>query len=194
MSNLDQAYWQSRYELHDTPWDIGHVAPPLKAFVDNLEDRATRILIPGAGKAFEAIYLHQKGFKEVYVLDWAMSAFEYLLSEVPDFPREHLLCTDFFELQGQYDLILEQTFFCALEPSLRQAYVSKMASLLPSGGTLAGLLFASHFEKNGPPFGGTETEYRTLFDVHFEISCLKMAENSILPRMNNELFFELIKK
>jgi thiopurine S-methyltransferase len=194
MAVLDQNYWQSRYSEGDTPWDIGHISPPMKAYIDKLEDRAIRILIPGAGKAFEAIYLHQQGFKEIYVLDWAMSAFDHLLAEVPDFPKDHLLCTDFFELHGQFDLILEQTFFCSLEPSLRKAYVTKMASLLPGGGTLAGLLFASHFAKGGPPFGGTEAEYITLFKDGFEICCIKIAKNSILPRMNNELFFELIKK
>ncbi len=194
MKELNQAYWQNRYLQNDIPWDIGHVSPPLKEYLDKLDNKRISILIPGAGKAFEAIYLHQQGFTEVYVLDWAMSAFEQLLAEAPDFPREHLLCTDFFELQGQFDLVLEQTFFCALEPSQRKAYVAKMASLLPKGGTLAGLLFASHFAKDGPPFGGTETEYKALFDGYFEICFIKMAKNSILPRMNNELFFEFIKK
>jgi methyl halide transferase len=162
--------------------------------MDRLTDKDTRILIPGAGKAFEAIYLHRQGFREVYVLDWAMGAFDHLLSVEPGFPRERLVCNDFFELEGKFDLILEQTFFCALEPSLRKAYVSKMASLLPKGGTLAGLLFASHFQREGPPFGGTEVEYRELFEGDFDILRMELSENSILPRMNNELFFELIKK
>jgi methyl halide transferase len=191
---LDQNYWQSRYADENTPWDIGNVSPPLKEYIDELTDKEMRILIPGAGKAYEAVYFHQLGFRRVFVLDWAMGAFDHLRLAAPDFPVEHLLCNDFFELDGEFDLVLEQTFFCALSPSLRTDYVNKMASLLPSGGTLAGLLFASPFEREGPPFGGTEMEYRGLFLGRFLIKRLKMAKNSILPRVNNELFFELIKK
>jgi methyl halide transferase len=191
---LDQIYWQNRYSEENTPWDIGNVSPPLKEYLDQVTDKEMRILIPGAGKAYEAVYLHRLGFQQVFVLDWAMSAFDHLRLSAPDFPVEHLLCNDFFELDGQFDLVLEQTFFCAISPSLRMDYVTKMASLLPSGGTLSGLLFASPFEQDGPPFGGTENEYRGLFSGSFLIKRMEIAKNSILPRMNNELFFELIKK
>ncbi|MBI5915222.1 MAG: SAM-dependent methyltransferase, partial [Bacteroidetes bacterium] len=93
-----------------------------------------------------------------------------------------------------FDLMLEQTFFCAIPPSLRTDYVNKAAQLLPPGKTLAGLLFASHFGKPGPPFGGTEAEYRKLFSPHFFIEAMEMCKNSILPRTGNELFFQLIRK
>lgn len=191
---LDEKYWQTRYSERDTPWDIGHAAPPLKDYIAGLEDLDMRILIPGAGKAYEAIHLHQLGFRQVFVLDWAEKAFDHLRAMAPDFPEVHLLCDDFFRLDGQFDLVLEQTFFCALKPHQREQYAAKMASLLPSGGTLAGLLFASEFERPGPPYGGTESEYRALFEVDFQVKRMELAKNSILPRMNNELFFELIKK
>lgn len=191
---LDQSYWQSRYQHKNTPWDIGQVSPPLKEYAGGLTDKNLRILIPGAGEAYEATYLHKLGFRQVFVLDWAMSAFDHLRLAAPDFPLENMLCNDFFALEGQFDLVLEQTFFCAIDPALRAAYVTKMASLLPSGGILAGLLFANHFENDGPPFGGTKKEYSALFEEAFYIKQMEIAKNSILPRMNNELFFELIKK
>ncbi|MBI1227204.1 MAG: SAM-dependent methyltransferase [Bacteroidetes bacterium] len=191
---LDQNYWEERYKEANTPWDIGYASPPLIAFLDQLENLDTRILIPGAGKAYEAIYLHQKGFKAVFVCDWAKSAFDLLRAKAPDFPEAHLICSDFFELDGCYDLIIEQTFFCAIPPSLRKAYVSKVEKLLRKQGSLAGLLFASHFENAGPPFGGTENDYRNLFSEKFVILRMSIAKNSILPRSHNELFFQLIKK
>ena len=191
---LNQEYWQSKYQEGNTPWDIGQVSPPLKSYIDSLTNKNLRILIPGAGRAYEAVYLHQQGFKQVFVCDWAMDAFQHLLNEVPDFPRQHLICGDFFKLQGEFDLILEQTFFCAIDPSLRVSYATKTNTLLADGGTLVGVLFASHFGKDGPPFGGTENEYRELFSHDFHIRQLKIAKNSILPRANNELFVELIKK
>jgi len=191
---LDKHYWQHRYLEGNTPWDIGYASPPLKDFIDELEDLNCRILIPGAGRAYEAVYLHWKGFKQVFVCDWVDEAFDHLRAEAPDFPVEHLLCADFFELDGAFDLILEQTFFCALSPSLRGSYVSKAANLLCTGGCLAGLLFAQPFEKEGPPFGGMEHEYRLLFSSTFEIIQMEMAKNSILPRSHNELFVKLIVK
>ncbi len=191
---LDKNYWQHRYLEGNTPWDIGYTSPPLKDFIDELEDTECRILIPGAGRAYEAVYLHRRGFKQVFVCDWVDEAFDHLRAEVPDFPKEHLLCADFFELDGVFDLILEQTFFCAQSPSLRDSYISKAAYLLRTGGCLVGLLFAQPFEKEGPPFGGTKDEYRLLFSSKFEIIQMEMAKNSILQRSHNELFFKLIKK
>ncbi len=191
---LDQNYWQHKYLEESTPWDIGYTSPPLKDFIDGLDDQNIRILIPGAGRAYEAIYLHRKGFNQVFVCDWVDEAFDHLRAEAPDYPEHQLLCGDFFELGGEYDMILEQTFFCAISPSLRGSYVSKAANLLRKGGSLAGLLFASQFEKAGPPFGGTENEYRNLFSEKFEVITMDMAKNSILPRSKNELFVKLIKK
>lgn len=191
---LDKTYWQNRYRAGDTPWDIGHASPPLMEFLDGISDLETRILIPGAGRAYEAIYLHRKGFRQVFVCDWAAEAFEVLRRQAPDFPVEHLLCQDFFELEGEFDLILEQTFFCAVEPSRRKDYVSKVEKLLRSKGILVGLLFAQPFGKPGPPFGGTENDYLKLFAPKFEITKMEVAKNSILPRSQNELFFQFIKK
>ena len=53
---------------------------------------------------------------------------------------------DFFDHAGVYNLIIEQTFFCALDPSLRGSYVEKMHSLLADGGKIAGVLFDKEFE------------------------------------------------
>jgi len=191
---LDQNYWQGRYESGSTPWDIGHVSPPLKAYFDSLDNREMSILIPGAGRAYEAVYLHEIGFKNVIVCDWAKAACEQFLESAPSFPTSQVIYGDFFELHENYDLILEQTFFCAISPMLRKAYVDKAAELLVPAGKLSGLLFASHFKQPGPPFGGTKNEYLELFSGKFEISRLEQAENSILPRMRNEFFFEFIRK
>ena len=191
---LDQTFWNNTYKTDSTPWDIGHISPPIKNFVDSLPDRNLSILIPGGGKSHEAVYLHENGFSNVHVCDWAALAFESLKMKCPNFPEEHIIIGDFFNIEGQYDLILEQTFFCALLPSQRANYVNKVADLLKEGGMLAGLLFASHFETPGPPFGGTKNEYLALFGKLYDILVMETAQNSILPRMGNELFFKMKKK
>jgi hypothetical protein len=91
-------------------------------------------------------------------------------------------------------LILEQTFFCALEPSLRKAYAEKIHSILNLDGKLVGVLFNCEFEKQGPPFGGTKSEYLTLFESYFEVHKMEDCYNSIQPRKGNELFVILGQK
>lgn len=193
MITLDNKYWENRYQNDHTPWDIGFPSPPICAFIDGLPDKNISILIPGAGKAHEAAYLWNKGFKNLRVCDWAPSAFDTLHNKLPDFPAENCLVSDFFKLESRFDLILEQTFFCAINPILREEYVNKVFELLNPGGKIAGLLFASHFQKPGPPFGGIAEEYKKLFEQKLELKILEIATNSIAPRSGNELFF-LAKK
>lgn len=195
MGNLkfDKQYWEKRYTEGATQWDIGHISEPLKAYFDQLTNKDLKILIPGCGNAYEGSYLHQNGFKQVYLADIAPTPLADFAKKHPDFPKEHLLEIDYFTINESYDLIIEQTFFCALHPSEREKYVQKTASLLKPGGILIGLLFASTFEKDGPPFGGTLKEYHALFGKYFEIEVMEPAYNSIQPRSGNELFIKLRK-
>ena len=196
MNILDAAYWETRWQGQQTGWDIGEASPPLTHYLENVGDRTTRILIPGAGRAYEALYLHQQGYEQVFVCDWAPSAFNHLRQQAPDFPEEHLLVGDFFELKPPtpFDLLLEQTFFCAIDPKLRPQYVAKAADLLADQGTLAGVLFAREFPFEGPPFGGTKAVYQPLFATHFDVLTMQITPHSIPPRLGNELFIELKKK
>jgi SAM-dependent methyltransferase len=175
-------------------WDLGAPSTPLKEFIDTLEDKSMRILIPGCGNAYEAEYLHEQGFENVFVIDIAPLALEGFKERAPHFPEDHLFCGDFFEHQGEYDLILEQTFFCALNPELRSKYAKKMHELLAPKGKLAGVMFCFELTEKGPPFGGSAEEYRGYFGDLFEISSMKPCENSIKPRLGNELWVELIKQ
>lgn len=191
---LNKEYWANRYGEQDTPWDIGGPSPALIDFVEKQNDKELKILIPGAGKAHEAAFLFEKGYQNVFVCDWANAAFEALRVKSPNFPESQLLVSDFFELDGSYDLILEQTFFCALPKVRRLNYAEKVHQLLKDNGVLAGLLFASEFPFEGPPFGGTKEEYTSLFQPIFEIEEMGIAENSIGPRKGNELFVQFRRK
>ena len=187
-------YWNERYQQGNIPWDVGKVTPPLQQFFDQLEDKTQRILIPGAGYAHEAAYLHHQGFSEVYICDWAECAVKDVRQRLPDFPEEHLIINDFFAIEEKFDLIVEQTFFCSLPPKLRSSYVEKAANLLQNRGILMGLLFAQPFPFDGPPFGGTPEEYRQLFLPHFDLITFDIADHSISPRAGRELFIHLKKK
>lgn len=190
---LDAPYWEGRYASKNTGWDIGDISTPIKVFVDGLSDKSLRVLIPGAGNGHEAIYMREKGFDKVTVLDWSVSALNNIKSASPDFPDDYLIKGDFFEHLGQYDLILEQTFFCAIDPKLREKYATKVAQLLKPQGRLIGLLFDAPLNEDHPPFGGHKEEYLSYFKPHFAIKTFERAYNSIDARKGRELFIQLIK-
>jgi SAM-dependent methyltransferase len=190
---LDQEYWDKQYTSNSTGWDLGKVSPPIKEYIDTLENKNTNILIPGCGNTYEAEYLLEKGFTNVTVIDIAPTLVNRLQKKFKNNPNIKIVLGDFFEHKGQYDLVIEQTFFCALPPALREQYVRKMHQLLSNNGKLVGLLFNKKFE-GGPPFGGSKAEYEFLFKNYFYFNKMDLCQNSIAPRANSELFFELKKK
>ncbi|MEP5253682.1 MAG: methyltransferase domain-containing protein [Winogradskyella arenosi] len=194
MNTLDKSYWQNRYIKNEMGWNIGAPSTPLQTYINQLRDKTIKILIPGAGRAYEAEYLWQQGFKQVYVLDFASEALDHFKARVPDFPESQVIIQDFFTLKDQFDLILEQTFFCALAPHLRPHYVQQMHRLLKPEGQLVGLLFNFELTSVGPPFGGDLETYQALFTPFFKIKTLEPAINSIKERQGKELFFIFEKK
>lgn len=190
---MSQHYWTTRYLEGRTGWDMGQVSPPLRAYIDQLSRKDFRILIPGAGNSYEAEYLWHQGFGKVEVLDISLPPLENLRGRLPDFPAERLLHRDFFAHEGQYDRILEQTFFCALDPAQRPAYAAHMARLLAPGGKLAGLLFDFPLviRPDGQPYGGSAEEYAGYFEPYFHIRTLARCYNSHPARAGRELFIVL---
>lgn len=188
---LNDEYWSNRYLMHQTGWDLHQASPPICAYIDQWTDTHSRVLIPGCGNAYEAEYLLQKGFTNITLLDLSAVIVAKLKNHFSGRGIE-VIHADFFGHKGVYDLILEQTFFCALPPHLREAYCSKMHSLLSPGGRLSGVLFNKLFQ-GGPPFGGTLDEYQLLFSKNFEIHTMAPCYNSIAPRAGAEVFIILGK-
>lgn len=137
--------------------------------------------------------MFNKGFLNVYVADIAKTPIKNLKTRIPEFPDNQLLHTDVFNIEGSFDLILEQTFFCALLPKLRPEYAKKMHQLLEPQGKLVGLFFDFPLTAEGPPFGGCKTEYLTYFQDLFDIKTLEPCYNSYPKRQGKELFFNFTK-
>ena len=194
----DKEYWTQRYKDDLTGWDIGAVSTPLKTYFDQLTDKNIRILIPGAGNAHEAAYLHKQGFTNVFILDISEIPLNEFKKKNPDFTEEHLIEKDFFKHKGVYDLIIEQTFFCSIVPQRmnRFKYATKMASLLAPEGKLVGLWFdfplTEDIEKR--PFGGSLKEYKNYLKPLFNILVFEKSYNSIPQRHDKELFGIFSKK
>lgn len=189
-----ESFWDDRWKNQETGWDIGYPSPVLCKWIDAIENKDAAILIPGCGNAYEAEYLVSKGFRNITLIDISETAVSAVKHKFKDNPSVDVLHQDFFCHDGSYDYILEQTFFCALDPHLRPDYVNQMHKLLKPEGVLEGLLFGVHFEKPGPPFGGSKEEYILLFSEKFEIIEISITDESILPRAGTELEFRMKKK
>ncbi|HAD78530.1 MAG TPA: SAM-dependent methyltransferase [Flavobacteriaceae bacterium] len=190
---LNENFWNDKYITNQTGWDLKATSTPLKEYIDQLEDKNIRILIPGCGNAYEAEYLLEQGFTNITLIDISEIVVEKIKEKFKHNPNIKVLHQDFFELDGEFDLILEQTFFCALDPKLRQSYSIKMNELLAENGKLVGVLFNREFGNNTPPFGGDKTEYQTYFNDYFDFKVMENCYNSIPPRAGNELFINLKK-
>ena len=159
-----------------------------------MEDKKLRILIPGCGNSYEAEYLFNNGFKNIFVVDYSEKALSNFKKRVPDFPSENLLCIDFFDLNMELDVIIEQTFFCAIDKQKRGEYALKMNNLLSEKGKLVGLLFDVPMSEDHPPFGGNKEEYKSYFKEGFNFKTFEKSHNSIKERSGRELFMILERK
>lgn len=190
-NEIGPLYWESRWASKNTGWDLGVVSPPIKQYVSQLTDKSLSILIPGCGNAYEAEYLLKAGFQNITLIDISPTACDILKEKFKDADEITVICGDFFDLGNSYDLIIEQTFFCALPPTSRKDYVKKMSQLLNPNGQLVGVLFDREFEFDGPPFGGSKSQYEALFFSQFELLTFEKCTNSHEKREGTELFIRV---
>jgi SAM-dependent methyltransferase len=194
MIDLTEDFWDNKYKSNKIGWDLGEISPPLKTYFDQLSNKEVKILIPGGGNSHEAEYLFNKGFTNVYVVDISKTAIENIKKRVPAFPINQLIQANFFDLEMQFDLIIEQTFFCAINPNLRATYASKINDLLSEKGKLVGLFFDAKLNEDHPPFGGNRKEYISYFETYFTLDVFTKCYNSFHNRQEMELFVKLVKK
>jgi SAM-dependent methyltransferase len=194
MIQLTEKFWDNKYKKNKTGWDLGAISTPLKSYFDQLTNKELNILIPGGGNSYEAEYLFNNGFKNVHVIDVSKRALENIKKRVPSFPSNQLINANFFDLEMTFDLIVEQTFFCAINPSLREKYALKMNEVLRKNGKLVGLLFDAKLNEDHPPFGGSKEEYINYFEPFFNLEIFINCYNSEENRSGRELFIKLVKK
>jgi SAM-dependent methyltransferase len=197
MSNQDNLVaeaWDERYRKASTPWDIGEPAPPFVDFLARPDAPVPgRTIVPGSGRGHDALYFARHGF-EVLGVDIAPTAVNVAneraqsegLSAKAIFEERDLLAMP-PEFDGTFDYVVEHTCFCAIDPSLRPAYVQAVHRLLKPGGLLIAIFFA-HPRDGGPPFRTDASEVRTLFSPYFQIEELAPAVRSHKSRVGEELF------
>ena len=188
--------WQDHYDSNDLGWDLGQVAPPFVELWEKGKLPLCKVLVPGCGRGHEVIFLAENGF-EVTGIDFSEGAVTYLGNALKKRNlKGRVLHQDFFSLDdthdGVYDLVIEQTFFCAISPRQRQDYVLKVSRMLKPGGMLVGLFY--HTDKQGgPPYNTTREDIETHFSENFEIQELDKTSLSSEQRKGKE-WLGILKK
>ncbi len=191
--------WEAAWQSGDTGWDQGRSPAALdEALEQGLLGSPGRALVPGCGTGYDVFTLARAGFDALGV-DLATSArapFE-AARERADAPTARLHIGDFFQdsLPGApFDLIWDYTFLCAIEPSMREAWASRMAALVRPGGLLATLLFPvvlddpspTTSDDPGPPYRLHPDWVAALLEPHFSPSLLRAATQSVAARQGRE--------
>lgn len=185
------AYWDERYALGETDWDKGAPSPGLVDFLRTDPHVPGRVLVPGCGRGHDARVLAQAGF-EVTGLDVAgvpvRDATE--MANRGGLSNATFVRGDFFEVDpawhGRFDWVFEHTFFCAINPSLRDRYVEQTHNLLRRDGHLLAVFYNIQPEEDGPPFGTTRGELVDRFSRRFDL-VMERVPRSYPNRTGKEL-------
>lgn len=168
-------YWSERYRRGDTPWDLGAETPTFAALLERIdfpkatEEQHPTVVVPGCGYGHDALMLARRGYR-VTAVDFAPEPLEYLEQTARLAGLElYTLCSNVFDLPSihpnAFDIVLEYTCYCAIDPAQRQDYTNVLATIVKPNGIVAGLFFPfDETEHSGPPFSVREEEIRTQFE------------------------------
>ena len=183
-------FWEDIYLEDDAGWDLGESTPVFDKISDALP--LGKVCIIGCGRGYDAVMFSQKGF-EVTAIDFAPSAISTLQSLASGAGvMINIVETDIFLLTSQFscefDYVIEQTCFCAINPSRREEYEQLVKTIIKPNGKLIGLWFPldKPMDDGGPPWGTTISEVKSIFYDGWKIEKEEFSELSILPRKNRE--------
>lgn len=162
-------FWDQAYQESRDGWEQNAPAKALKSIIPQLKLNAMRVAVIGAGSAEDAAYLAELGHF-VTAIDFSAEAIQRARSKFSHLEKLKFVQCDAFHLPqsmyGQFDMIFEHTFYCAVEPSKRSALVKQWSRLLSPKGFLLGIFFVMD-KPQGPPYGGTEWELKKRLDPSF---------------------------
>ena len=169
MHPREPEFWNTRYESGQTPWDLGGVPGRLQQYLQT-HPRGGSALIPGCGSGHEIAAFAGAGY-EVTAIDFAPAAVTRTRARLGPPLADRVLLGDFFTHDipaAPFDVIYERTFFCAIPPAQRTAYVQRMAQLLKPDGALVGLFYFGP-ERGGPPYALAPGDEPRLFQQDFAL-------------------------
>lgn len=173
--NVGADDWNARYQTWQSTgnkpgWDLQGAHPAIKDILPQIKLNKASIAVMGAGAAHDAHYLAQLGHV-VTAFDISAEAIAKAQQLYPETTTlKYVQCDllnqipEFF--LGQFDLIFEHTFFCAINPIDRDLAMKAYRNLLHEEGHILGIFFLISLQP-GPPFGATEWELKQRMDKHY---------------------------
>lgn len=195
-----ESFWTRAYQKQEDGWELNAVTPVLteesERFWKNFP-LSGQVLVPGCGRGHEAAYLAQELNFLVTAVDFAPAAIEQAIALYPR-ARVQWKVEDVFSFlthcsKEEWDAVCEHTFFCAMDPSMRQKYLQEVHRTLKPKGYLFGVFLLKTSEE-GPPFGLTQWELHALTEKYFDIKEWRISKFSVTPRLSQELWVVLKKK
>lgn len=163
--------WESRYQSHDMPWDKGEPSPGLVDFLAaHPELPRGDVVNPGCGLGHDVRAWAKAGFRAAGC-DIAPSAIALSRQKTAEagLPAEFFLANFLHDPPPRvFDWVFEHTFFCAIDPPERAAYVQAVPRWLKPGGQYLAVYYLIP-DGDGPPFGTTREEVLRLFSPHFTL-------------------------
>ena len=149
----------------------------------------------GAGNGWDAINFARKGHT-VTAVDFAESAVNNIKLIAAQYNLEiNILHMDIFDLKqiyrNNFDIILEYTCYCAIDPSRRRDYLEMAYHILKFNGEMVGMLFPTDkdpFDESGPPFSVQVESTIKLISEYFSLIKQEIPLCSIKSRANREIF------
>lgn len=163
-------FWTDIYKTGKMGWDLGEPATAFVDMVPRLKFPKSRILVLGSGYGHDAAYFAKLGHI-VTAVDFSQAALDGAQARYPDLTINWHKA-DVFELPrewaGQFDLIIEQTCYCAIEPARRNSLLRAWMHMLQPQGQLLGVFFSMEKRNGEPPYGGSEWEVRERLKKNFQ--------------------------
>ncbi len=167
-----QTDWEEAYQRRETPWEKGKPHPGLVDFLAENGPLRGEIFVPGCGSGQDVRALSAPENHPVGV-DLAPFAIRKAQAR-PAIAHEEYLLADLFDLPAKFDRsfdwVFEHTCFCAIDPRLRQDYVTTIVRLLKPGGRLLAIFFINPaHDEDGPPYRVSTAELEGFFAAHFRV-------------------------
>jgi SAM-dependent methyltransferase len=193
-------FWDAAYRDDRDGWDMGTPTPLFASLLErhgrdlrslggpdfSSRQDAVRVALPCSGRGYDAQLFARHGFA-VTAIDFSALALEALRAESAALD---ILQTDLFHLPGArpayFDLIVEYTCVCAIEPARRAELVAVFDSILRPDGVLLMLLFPVDGRPGGPPFSIDPDEWRALMAPRFDLLHDEIPDDSVKPRRGKE--------
>ena len=185
-------FWENLYNQGSPGWDLGGPTPIFHDWLMRNRGHGERVCILGAGNGYDALAFARAGY-DVVAVDFAPSPLLRLSEQAKKKKLSiEVIATDMFNLpkrwNGKFDLVVEYTTYCAIDPKRRNEYVDLVMRLLKRAGRLLALFFPMDQDPTvGPPYGISYAEIKTKFGNHFHFSSEEWPDLSVPTRRLREL-------